>query len=354
MKKYRNLNIAGLIINILIAVMAITGFSMSFISNANSSLSSGGFASFKYFTNLSNLLVALTCLINIPFNIACIKKEQRLPKAAFIIKLIGTSAVTLTFLIVYTYLWQVLDSGIKLFYDGAMIFTHTLVPLTSILSLIFIDQTEKIKYPLNLLSLLPLLAYAVYYISGNVSIFTSSSLNSSNDWYHLIGLWYKDGMSLGLTILGVTITIVVMLLIMLIISTLLWTFNRLLSRPFEEEKKIDTTTSEEDAKQEVVETSSTPIEETKPNNVNNDEVKQEVKSSNSTSQAPNLYNGKTRTYHISKQKTTGDWQVKLAGGQKAIKIFKTQKQAIEYAKELVKTQGGSIRIHMVNGQIRKE
>jgi hypothetical protein len=48
------------------------------------------------------------------------------------------------------------------------------------------------------------------------------------------------------------------------------------------------------------------------------------------------------------------WQVKLATGQKAIKLFSTQEEAINYAKGLVKTQGGSIRVHSLKGKMRKE
>lgn len=60
-----------------------------------------------------------------------------------------------------------------------------------------------------------------------------------------------------------------------------------------------------------------------------------------------------RIYHISKRKDDGKWQVKFAKGQKAIKLFRTQAEAIEYAKVLAENQGGSIRIHSLKGKIRK-
>lgn len=60
-----------------------------------------------------------------------------------------------------------------------------------------------------------------------------------------------------------------------------------------------------------------------------------------------------RVYHISKQ-PSGKWQVKLATGERAIKLFDTQEQAIYYAKALVRTQGGSIRVHSLTGKMRKE
>lgn len=65
------------------------------------------------------------------------------------------------------------------------------------------------------------------------------------------------------------------------------------------------------------------------------------------------YRSTRRVYHISRQ-ASGKWQVKLATGERAIKLFDTQAQAIVYAKGLVKTQGGSIRIHGVSGKMRKE
>ena len=61
----------------------------------------------------------------------------------------------------------------------------------------------------------------------------------------------------------------------------------------------------------------------------------------------------SKVYHISHHPTEDKWQVKLAKGEKALKLFDTQLEAIEYAKEVSKNQGGSIRLHSVAGRIRK-
>ena len=58
-----------------------------------------------------------------------------------------------------------------------------------------------------------------------------------------------------------------------------------------------------------------------------------------------------RTYHVTKQ-PSGQWQVKLAGSNKAIKLFPTQREAIAYARGLCESRGGSYRIHSVKGKIR--
>ena len=63
---------------------------------------------------------------------------------------------------------------------------------------------------------------------------------------------------------------------------------------------------------------------------------------------------KNKVYHISKRKDDGKWQVKCANGERALKLFDTQAEAIVFAKEKAKNQEGSISIHKVDGKIRKQ
>jgi FtsZ-interacting cell division protein ZipA len=60
-----------------------------------------------------------------------------------------------------------------------------------------------------------------------------------------------------------------------------------------------------------------------------------------------------KKYHISKRKEDGSWQVKMAGGSKAIKLFETQAEAIAYAKKLADNQEASIVIHKEDGSFRR-
>ena len=55
-----------------------------------------------------------------------------------------------------------------------------------------------------------------------------------------------------------------------------------------------------------------------------------------------------RTYHLVKR-ADGKWEVKFAGGQKAIKLFSTQKEALEYSKKMAKNQDGSVLVHNSKG-----
>ena len=57
----------------------------------------------------------------------------------------------------------------------------------------------------------------------------------------------------------------------------------------------------------------------------------------------------TRVYHVSKRED-GKWQVKYRGGEKAIKLFKTQKEALDYTKQMAENQGGSMLVHNSKGK----
>ena len=62
---------------------------------------------------------------------------------------------------------------------------------------------------------------------------------------------------------------------------------------------------------------------------------------------PNLKDG-TRVYHVAKR-DDGMWAVKFAGGEKAIKLFKTQAEAVAYTKEMAKNQDGKMLVHNSKG-----
>ena len=56
-----------------------------------------------------------------------------------------------------------------------------------------------------------------------------------------------------------------------------------------------------------------------------------------------------RVYHVSKRED-GKWAVKFAGGEKAIKLFKTQAEAIEYTKKMSENQDGVMLVHNSKGK----
>ena len=65
--------------------------------------------------------------------------------------------------------------------------------------------------------------------------------------------------------------------------------------------------------------------------------------------------GKT-AYHVSKRDNDGrEWKVFIQGSDKVIKLFETQKEALDYAKALAKNKddGSYVLLHGLDGKIRK-
>lgn len=65
--------------------------------------------------------------------------------------------------------------------------------------------------------------------------------------------------------------------------------------------------------------------------------------------------GKT-AYHVSKRDNDGrEWKVFIQGSDKVIKLFDTQKEALDYAKTLAKNKddGSYVLLHGLDGKIRK-
>lgn len=56
-----------------------------------------------------------------------------------------------------------------------------------------------------------------------------------------------------------------------------------------------------------------------------------------------------KTYHLSKR-SDGKWQVKFAGGEKVIKLFDTQKEALEYTKNMAANQNRAVVVHASKGE----
>ncbi len=56
-----------------------------------------------------------------------------------------------------------------------------------------------------------------------------------------------------------------------------------------------------------------------------------------------------RVYHVSKRASDKKWVVKFAGGEKVIKVFDTQKEALDYTNKMAENQGGTVLTHASKG-----
>ena len=281
----------------------------------------------KFFTLVTNLLIIIVGMVSIGCDIdALIKKNEdySVNNFTYVLKLITAVGSLITFLTVVSYLQYTVYKDIALS-DPFMInniLHHYVSTLMFTLGFIFFDLDKKYPFKLSFLGIVVLIIYMAYAIPF-------SNIEACKSWWGEPPYVFMDYKNVGVWIAALLPGFIIGALA---ISMLIWLLNRIVYLIFigEEIKKEETEEEKElESKVEV-----TPEDEEAV-------AKQITKKSNGP-----------RIYHISKRDDKR-WQVKFANGQKAIKLFNTQAEAIVFAKKLAKSQDGSIRVHSVKGRIRK-
>ncbi|MCR4911829.1 MAG: DUF2188 domain-containing protein [Bacilli bacterium] len=106
----------------------------------------------------------------------------------------------------------------------------------------------------------------------------------------------------------------------------------------EEEQKEEVPAEEEPSKEETKPEEKKPAPKKKPQSKKKEESKPASKEQNGT-----------KVYHLTKRKEDGMWAITFVGGQKAVKLFKTKKEAEEYLATLTKNQGATALIRNSKG-----
>ncbi|MFA6624805.1 MAG: DUF2188 domain-containing protein [Bacilli bacterium] len=317
-----------------------------------------GTNTFVMFTNDSNILFALSALVFALFQTISIIKGTKVPKAALIFKLAGTVGVTLTLITVYCCLCPITGRWSMAYEPSYSLWVHTVFPLIGIISFLFIDidKGERVSFFDSLYGVIPMVLYAAIIIPL-VAVNTIEppyffmDINNQQWWVSL--LWVL-GMVIGTEIIS----------FLLVLGTNVLNKEKKTAEALPctdndekevKEESVDDVKEEKNDDSEKGDDNMKKKEDIKIEEVDEgseeEEEKNEIKAEKEAKAKG--YGDGPRVYHIGRQ-PSGVWQVKLATGQKAIKLFDTQAQAIDYAKSLVKTQGGSIRIHSRKGHMRKE
>ena len=446
MKNARLLNVFSLIFNVLIVGVAAYVFPALLADQFPQTL--------LYFADLSTLLVALAALVCIPFNIMGIAKQKRLPTAAYVCKLLGTTSAVTALLFSVLILaktdsgWDIAGQFGNFDFKNVNLYVNLIVPVLSLISFIFFDHTEKAKFPVVFIAFLPALLFYVFYLINSFAQLVTVKVGDAEtyDWY---GMFTNHSQSLAiLIIVGVIVGT-------LVLAIVLYLLNRLLSNAFfgketqqaeepvkvtypeeeeeptpaEEAEPEEEVTSEKEPEEEekpapveevkeekkptkVVRTKkvepvaqekqpeeqkeeSIPVEEPAPNKEEEKKpapaakkaapVKEEPKAeeapakAESTKKAPAKKAeekpapakeekkapakkaeekpapakasdaGQTKVYHLTKRKEDGMWAITFVGGQKAVKLFKTKKEAEAALKVLTENQGATALIRNSKG-----
>lgn len=203
--KNKLLNILSLTCNAIIVGLVIYAVSTFFTIGGKGNMEVLGFKCFRYFTVLSNVLVAITSFIFLIFNIKNIKKGiKNIPFNVTLLKLIGTTAVMVTFLTVIFFLGPRL--GYKAMFEGTNFILHGVAPLLAIISFVLFELNKKIKIKDSIYGLLPTIIYSIFY-GRNVLI--------TKYWEDFYGFTFNGSLILSI------ISIIVMLLSTLLFSYIL-------------------------------------------------------------------------------------------------------------------------------------
>ena len=166
--------IIGLIINLIIigiVIYCVYIFILR-IMNGNKDIK------FRYFTNISNITVAIVSIIHVPYIInTLITGKEKYHPYLLVFEYVGMAMTTLTFFtILFTFPMIGLDSA----YGKEKIFTHLIVPLLVIFSFLFFE--EKIIFPWKYSSLVlaPIIGYSVAYSINVVWLKTWPDLYGTN------------------------------------------------------------------------------------------------------------------------------------------------------------------------------
>ncbi len=180
-------------------------------------LESSTFGIFRFFTVDSNLLIGISALVfSIEERKLLLGKINNISTKFYIFKYASTVAVSLTFIVVFTYLARISAGGIMSMLMNSNLFFHLIIPVLSMLTFILFEKTDKIKFKHVFYGLIPMLLYAVYYIGNLIVHVENGKVLPKYDWY-----WFVQG--------GIKQAFVVapgIIMITFVISIVLWFLNK--------------------------------------------------------------------------------------------------------------------------------
>ena len=185
MSKNKITNIISLIMNSLVIIFTGLSFIQFFVSFDGDQQFVIGWYSLEYFTVLSNLFVAFTCIPFVVFNILNIKNDtNNFSTVAQIFKYVACVAVGVTALTVIFFLGP--KQGFGIMYKSVNLFLHLITPILAIASYCFFEGNPKLKFLVTCFSPITVFVYGTVYLI-NVLI-----TKTWTDFYgfNANGLWY--------------------------------------------------------------------------------------------------------------------------------------------------------------------
>lgn len=209
------LNIIIFVLTLVSLIIMMTGF--KFMIGYEPVLESTRLGVFRFFTVQSNIFMGIASLIFLIEEMKVLKEfQESISMNKYILKLTSTTAVSLTFFIVFTYLGPISEGGIKTMLMNSNLFFHLFIPILSIIVFIFFEKTNQIDIKKTLYGTIPTIIYEFYYLTNILIHMENGKVSPLYDWYWFVqnGVW--DSLFIAPLILVISY----------IISLTLWKLNR--------------------------------------------------------------------------------------------------------------------------------
>lgn len=215
------LNIIIVVFTIFASIVMFTGF--KFMHGAEPVLESTKFGAFRFFTVDSNVFMGIASFAFMIEEIKLLKGiNKSINKKMYILKLMATTAVTITFLTVFLYLGPISKDGIPSMIQNSNLFFHLIIPVLSIITFVFFEKTNTISFKNTLFGIIPTLIYELYYLINILIHMENGKVSPLYDWY-----WFLQN--------GIWTAIIVapfMLIVSYLVSIVLWKINKTSSISF--------------------------------------------------------------------------------------------------------------------------
>ena len=172
------LNIIIVLLVILATIFMFTGFKFM---PGGSLLEVSKVEMFKFYTVDSNILMGIVSLIFIIYEKKLLKnKIKEIPKKVYILKLIATSGITLTFITTSFFLAP--SYGFYAMFNNNNLFFHLIIPVLSIITYIFFEKHDN-KFKYAFFGIIPMFLYSIFYTINILIHLDNGGLTFKYDFY---------------------------------------------------------------------------------------------------------------------------------------------------------------------------
>ena len=154
--------ICAIVFSVLLVALIYVGVTMRLFDRSELT-GNEGLATYRMFTVDSNVLIATCALLCIPYQVdGIINNNFHLPRWIVYVLYVGTTAVSMTFLVAVAILSPI--EGFKeMLLDRSNLFLHLICPFLAIILFIFVEHDHKVKFKHSYVALIPILIYAMVY-----------------------------------------------------------------------------------------------------------------------------------------------------------------------------------------------